>query len=171
MGLSTHWSGLSFPSPGNLLDSGIKPRSPELQADSCIAGIFFTHWATREASIKFYLKIKLIFLKNWRKGHSFGIGPLPHLRSVLSAVCLIKDMSAWAVRKKWSREPYGQTQKTTSAKALRWERAPWHVQGITLRITNKQFCFVLLATTCSMWDLSSPTRDWTRVPCSGRAES
>ena len=28
------WSGLPFPSPGDLPDTGIKPRSPELQADS-----------------------------------------------------------------------------------------------------------------------------------------
>ena len=29
-----YWSGLSFPSPGNLPDPGIKPWSPALQADS-----------------------------------------------------------------------------------------------------------------------------------------
>ena len=29
-----YWSGLSFPSPGDLPDPGTKPRSPELQADS-----------------------------------------------------------------------------------------------------------------------------------------
>ena len=29
-----YWSGLPFPSPGDLLDPGIKPRSPNLQADS-----------------------------------------------------------------------------------------------------------------------------------------
>ena len=29
-----HWSGLPFPSPGDLPDPGIKPRSPALQADS-----------------------------------------------------------------------------------------------------------------------------------------
>ena len=29
-----HWSGLPFPSPGDLPDLGIKPESPELQADS-----------------------------------------------------------------------------------------------------------------------------------------
>ena len=29
-----YWSGLSFPSPGDLPDSGIKPKSPALQADS-----------------------------------------------------------------------------------------------------------------------------------------
>ena len=29
-----YWSGLPFPSPGNLPDPGIKPRSPALQADS-----------------------------------------------------------------------------------------------------------------------------------------
>ena len=28
------WSGLPFPSPGDLSDSGMKPGSPELQADS-----------------------------------------------------------------------------------------------------------------------------------------
>ena len=29
-----YWSGLSFPSPGDLPDPGIKPRSPTLQADT-----------------------------------------------------------------------------------------------------------------------------------------
>ena len=31
-----YWSGLPFPSPGGLPDSGIKPQSPVLQADSLI---------------------------------------------------------------------------------------------------------------------------------------
>ena len=76
------WSGLLFPSPGDLPHPGIEPRSPTLQEDSlpaeppgkpkntgvgglpllqgssqprnrtgvsCIAGGFFTNWATREA--------------------------------------------------------------------------------------------------------------------------
>ena len=29
-----YWSGLPFPSPGDLLDPGIKPRSPALEADA-----------------------------------------------------------------------------------------------------------------------------------------
>ena len=29
-----YWSGLTFPSPGDLPDPGIKPRSPALQTDS-----------------------------------------------------------------------------------------------------------------------------------------
>ena len=29
-----HWCGLPFPSPGDLPDPGIKPRSPALQADA-----------------------------------------------------------------------------------------------------------------------------------------
>ena len=37
-----YWSGLSFPSPGDLPDPGIEPRSCTLQADSTI-------WATRES--------------------------------------------------------------------------------------------------------------------------
>ena len=40
-----YWSGLLFPSPGNLPDLGIKPGSPALQAVS------FTVWATREGLI------------------------------------------------------------------------------------------------------------------------
>ena len=31
-----HWSGLPFPSPGDLPDPGIKPRSPALQTDSLL---------------------------------------------------------------------------------------------------------------------------------------
>ena len=39
MGLSRqeYWNGLSCPSPGNLLDPGIEPRSPTLQADSLLS--------------------------------------------------------------------------------------------------------------------------------------
>ena len=29
-----YWSGLPFPSPGDLLDPGIEPGSPEFQADA-----------------------------------------------------------------------------------------------------------------------------------------
>ena len=31
-----HWSGLPFPSPGNLPNPGIEPKSPALQADSLL---------------------------------------------------------------------------------------------------------------------------------------
>ena len=37
-----HWNGLPFPSPGDLPDSGIEPKSPAL------AGRFFYYWATKE---------------------------------------------------------------------------------------------------------------------------
>ena len=36
-----YWSGLPFPSPGDLFNPGIEPRSPALQADA------FTFWVTR----------------------------------------------------------------------------------------------------------------------------
>ena len=32
-----YWSGLPFPSPGDLPDPGIEPRSPALQANSLIS--------------------------------------------------------------------------------------------------------------------------------------
>ena len=34
-----YWSGLPFPSPGDLPDPGIKPGSPALQADSLLTGV------------------------------------------------------------------------------------------------------------------------------------
>ena len=33
-GSSEYWSGLPFPSPGDLPDPGIEPRSPSLQAEA-----------------------------------------------------------------------------------------------------------------------------------------
>ena len=33
------------------------------------------------------------------------------------------------------------------------------------------FCFCFLAVPHGMWNLSSPTRDWTHVPCGRSAES
>ena len=39
-----YWSGLPFPSPGDLLNPGIEPRSPALQADAC------TIWAMWEVT-------------------------------------------------------------------------------------------------------------------------
>ena len=32
-----YWSGLPFPSPGDLPDSGIEPRSPVLQTDALLS--------------------------------------------------------------------------------------------------------------------------------------
>ena len=34
-----YWSGLPFPSPGDLSDAGIEPGSPALQADSAVKQI------------------------------------------------------------------------------------------------------------------------------------
>ena len=51
MGFSSqdHWSGLPFPSPGDLPDPGIEPRSPALQTDSLPSeppGCFDWPWIT-----------------------------------------------------------------------------------------------------------------------------
>ena len=55
-----YWSGLSFPSPGDLLYPGIEPRSPALQA-------LFTLWATREAHNNFMRSLLFtIYIRgNW----------------------------------------------------------------------------------------------------------
>ena len=35
--MQEHWSVLSFPSPGDLSDPGIEPRTPTLKADSLMS--------------------------------------------------------------------------------------------------------------------------------------
>ena len=58
MGFSrqAYWSGLPFPSPGNLPDPGIKPRSPTLQADALTSEPPGMHkFILRELQFKFYL--------------------------------------------------------------------------------------------------------------------
>ena len=52
-----YWNGCPFPFPGNLLDPGIKPRSPALQLASCNPGRFFIIWATTEAPISHGWKV------------------------------------------------------------------------------------------------------------------
>ena len=56
----TYWSGLPFPSPRDLLNPRIKPRSPELQAVSCIAGNllhcrWILYWLNHQGSPSFVL--------------------------------------------------------------------------------------------------------------------
>ena len=43
-----YWSGVTFPTPGNLPNPGIEPKS---LVSSALAGRFFTARATREAGI------------------------------------------------------------------------------------------------------------------------
>ena len=40
-----HWSGLPFPSPGDLPSSGVEPASPALQADALTSEPPGTHYA------------------------------------------------------------------------------------------------------------------------------
>ena len=58
-----YWSGLPFPSPGDLPDSGIEPWSPTLQAG-------FTVWATREKLSNSFPKFMYHFLSHCQGGRS-----------------------------------------------------------------------------------------------------
>ena len=62
-----HWSGLSFPSPGDLPDLGIEPGSPALQADSLPSELLgklrlepkqkrVKPWSSLQVSLTVYLK-------------------------------------------------------------------------------------------------------------------
>ena len=53
-----YWSGLPFPTLGDLPDSGIKPVSPRVPA---LAGRFLSHWVTWEAHLLIYTLPKKYF--------------------------------------------------------------------------------------------------------------
>ena len=63
------WSGLPFPSPGDLPDPGIERRFPALQADA------FTVWATRVAQWFPVVQIKIsVSPVEWKTQDAIGVG-------------------------------------------------------------------------------------------------
>ena len=49
-----YWSGLPFPSPGDLPDPGIEPGSPALQADSLLTELREAHYFAHRNYNRFY---------------------------------------------------------------------------------------------------------------------
>ena len=78
-----YWSGLPFPSPGDLPDPGIDPWSPALQAD------FFTIWVIREARVLW----NLLASKSEGAGYTWN----SHLVSVRMPHCRISEPKAFSV--------------------------------------------------------------------------
>ena len=62
-----YWSGQPFPSPRDLPDPGIEPRSPALQVDSLPAEL------SGKAKMKVAQSKILSKLQNFRLGHVFGL--------------------------------------------------------------------------------------------------
>ena len=60
-----YWSGLPFPSPGDLPDPGIKPGSPALQADSLLSE------SLEEATLNQNLLSETLSTKSKRMGIRF----------------------------------------------------------------------------------------------------
>ena len=85
-----YWSELPFPSPGALPNPGTEPRS------LCIAGRFFTDWATREAgSIVYFSSDQLLsrvwlFATLWTAAHQASL-------SITNSQSLLKLMSIESV--------------------------------------------------------------------------
>ena len=48
-----YWSGLPFPSPGDLPDPGIEPKSPALEADALTSEPSGKPWALKDEYISF----------------------------------------------------------------------------------------------------------------------
>ena len=82
-----HWSGLPFPSPGDLPDSGIEPRSPTLQMDF----LSLSHWGSP-------LSILVTALGDW--GQSLGLKDPPKEEMATHSSIL-----AWEIP--WTGKPGG----------------------------------------------------------------
>ena len=134
------WSGLPFPSPGDLPDPGNKPGSPALQADS--------------------LSAKLQGKPNW------NVTWLIKRKEVLihTATQVNCKSIMWNQRSQSPGMIYGSTHRKNPEEANppKWQKAEWWVPGSEVgELFNRQrslLCFILAAP-CSLWDLSSPSRD------------
>ena len=66
-----YWSGLPFPSPGDISNSGIKPRSPALQADSLLTELQGKALSQNRPIKNIYLSNMFVFtfsrLQFWKK--------------------------------------------------------------------------------------------------------
>ena len=72
-----YWSGLPFPSPEDLPDLGIEPRSPALQADSLLT----------ELLRKAFLSLLAILWNSAFRCLYLSISPLPLALLLFSAIC------------------------------------------------------------------------------------
>ena len=86
-----YWSGLPFPSPGDLLDPGIEPRSLALQADSLPSeplGKLPPHPHPGMCT-------KVLF--NYLKTFSFSLRKIPRMRVEISQYSSIELKAPWSL--------------------------------------------------------------------------
>ena len=63
-----YWSGVPFPSPRDVLDPGIEPRSPTLQADALTSAPQGKHLNTRIQSLELQIQVK-----DFKEGKEAGL--------------------------------------------------------------------------------------------------
>ena len=109
-----YWSGLPFPSPGDLPDPGIKPRSPALQADSfpielqgnwrpqfyLIAGSCMKHCASDSALLRFKMTQMVKNLPAMQETRVQSLGPEDPLEKGMATH---SSILAWRIP--WTEEP------------------------------------------------------------------
>ena len=78
-----YWSGLPFPSPGDLCDSRIEPRSPALQADTLPS-------EPPGKAYYYYYIISILFLYQLLKASHYERGLMCVLRFYLFYICYSK---------------------------------------------------------------------------------
>ena len=90
-----YWSGLPFPSSGDLPDPGMEPGFPALQAVSCIADRFFIDWTTRKAPGKKCLRVKINLNWNVLLIQALNSSPIFHIAHKLNLKWETKNSWLW----------------------------------------------------------------------------
>ena len=87
------------------------------------------------------------------------------MRCVLYCMFVCTGMSCFAF---WWFLPYFNSPPSHPCPASKKIMTLWRLRWWLAFIL---FYFIILATPCNLWDLSSLTRDWTHAPCSGSAQN
>ena len=68
-----YWSGLPFPSPGDLPDPGIEPRSPALEADALTSEPPGKHLVGAQNYIEMSVRLKSILVSKYTDVHALAV--------------------------------------------------------------------------------------------------
>ena len=133
-----YWSGLPFPSPGDLPNPGIEPRSPTLQADALISEPPGKH---SQNLVPLYLDVKEVDSFRIIVTHYYTLG-LPWWLSGRESACQCRRLGfdPWVReipwRRKWEPTPVflpGESHAQTSLVGYR----PWGCRGRNNRATKQ----------------------------------
>ena len=128
-----YWSGYLFPSPGDLSNPGIEPRSPTLQADSLpseLPGRQQRYWFLKKSCLqRFHLVFQCFSLK-WQSTAK----TIRQLERVPMGKMETKKQKAWWKRKQWN----DKKNSTTKTKTTRYSNRSYCLCSTKIEYYKKE---------------------------------